>query len=122
MNEFKQFRHFTPQFWQEDGVLVEVVAERPEFRRPRARSGGSKWTFALAASAILLSTVTSFAFSVPDAGAGRRAAVTEEAVLPNGPSRYAEVSPDHWAKLRSFMRTLPRTAMMDKFKDPEVPC
>ncbi len=120
MNEFRQFGHFIPRFWQEDGILVEQGVEMPASKRPRARFGGSKWTVALATSAIMLSAAfTSFSFSVPDAGAGRRAAVTEEVALPSGPSRYAEVSPDHWAKLRALMGTFKRTPLMDEFKYPD---
>lgn len=118
MNEYRQFGHFTPRFWQEDGILVEVV-EAPATKSQR-RFGG-KWTVALAASTIALSmAITTLSFSVPDAGAGRRTTVTEEAASPTGPtSRYSEVSPDHWAKLRVLMRSFKRTPLMDEFKYPD---
>jgi|SRR5208283_1225361 len=118
MNEFRQFGYFVPRFWQEDGILVEV--EMPVLKRPRMRVGGPKWIVALATSALVLSTaVTSFSFSVPDAGAGRRAAVTEEAGLSSGPSLYTEVSPDHWVRLRTLMKGFRQTPLMDEFKYPE---
>jgi hypothetical protein len=118
MSEFRQFGYFIPRFWQEDGILVEV--EMPVPRRPRMRSGGPKWIVALATSTIVLGTaVTSFSYSVPDAGAGRRATVTEEAGLSSGPSRYTEVSPDHWVTLRTLMKSFKRTPLMDEFKYPD---
>lgn len=119
MNEFRQFKRFLPRFWQEDGILVEV-SEAPVPGRLRTQPRGSKWAVALAASAIALSSVvTSMPFSVPDANAVRRAAVTEEAAPPSGASRYTDVSPDHWTSLRDLMRNFPRTQMTDSFQDPE---
>jgi len=120
MSEFKQFRDFLPSFWQEDGILVELAHPVSE-ERQRRRLRRIPWKVALAGSAIALACVISASnFSLPVAGAARRASIEEEAQAPTE-SPYAEVSPDHWMRLKDLVLTFERTPPMDEFKDPEVP-
>jgi hypothetical protein len=121
MNEFKQFRDFLPGFWQEDGILVEAVRAIPE-RNLRRRLRMVPWKVAMAGSAVALACVITLAdFSLPVAGAARRASVEERALTPISESPFAEVSPEHWARVQELVRTFERTPLMDEFHDPEVP-
>jgi hypothetical protein len=117
MNEFTQFGPYLPKCWQQDGVLLP---ENPRERRP-SRTRASKWTVAFAASVIATScAIVTMSFSVPNAGAARRAPIVS--VAEEAPSLdYGEVSQDHWGKLRVLMRTFERTPLMDEFRDPEIP-
>jgi hypothetical protein len=119
MNEFKQFREFIPRFWREDGVLI--VIDFGTRQRPKGRPRLAKWIVGLAASAIALNVVvTSIPFTVPDAGAARRTSIEDEIGAPSAESPFAEVSPEHWTKLRDLMKGFASTRLMDEGSDPEL--